>query len=64
MTRAVSELSLVCPSCKKRQPTKREDDDPADAAEVHVMCPACNGGDFDFPRYFRADGAEVLPRWF
>lgn len=52
-------VELRCPKCRKRQIVERDALDPADTARVDVQCPECNGGDFDTPRYFRADGSEL-----
>lgn len=57
---AVSGLTLRCPKCRKEMPTARSADDPAQAALMEIICPDCDDGDRHEPRYFRADGSELL----
>lgn len=54
-----NEIMLECPKCQRRMVASREASDPLEAAKVHIQCPKCNGGDFDTPHYYDADGNEV-----
>jgi hypothetical protein len=51
-------IKLICKKCGQAKMVSR-DGDPPGAAEVLIMCPDCNPGDFDAPTYFDADGREV-----
>jgi hypothetical protein len=55
----MSEIGLFCPGCKLRMTVARQDYDPPQATELHMLCPECCGGDFSSLDYFDKDGKSV-----
>lgn len=52
-------VKLKCPKCKRTLTVERQDLDPPKTALVEIQCPECNGGDFDTPIFFDAQGNEL-----
>lgn len=53
------DIKIKCPKCGASRECERDPTDPEHTALVIVQCPECNGGDFDTPRYFDAEGDEL-----
>ena len=56
-------ITLVCPSCRKRERSDRVRLlDPPNAATLMLICFDCDDGDFHAPVYLDKDGEEIWPR--
>ena len=54
-------IELRCPKCPATKLVRRQrGQDPRGAEVMEIICPACDNGDRHSPRYFTADGAELL----
>lgn len=53
------QIQVRCPKCNKTMMNDRQPDDPVQAMEVVIICPACDDGDFHNPVYLAASGREV-----
>lgn len=53
------QIQVRCPECNATTITDRQADDPVQAMEIVIICPACDDGDFHSPVYLSASGKEV-----
>ena len=57
-------VRIRCPKCKREKSVKRDGIDPDEAEVMEFPCPACRPDGFEEdPRYFDAQGAEIIPDW-
>ena len=54
------QIMLGCPKCGKSQGAALHESDPEGTALVKIICPDCNPGDRDMPRYFDRYGTELV----
>lgn len=55
-------IILRCPCCHKRIRAEREPNDPADAAQLVLRCPGCEGKSSPNPHYLDRNGRVMRPK--
>ena len=53
------QIQIRCPKCNKTMMNDRQPEDPVQAMECVIICPACDDGDFHSPTYLSASGREI-----
>lgn len=59
MHSVTDKYTISCHHCQKTVIVDRDPTDPVSSVRAEIICPDCDDGDFDFPKYFDKDGNEV-----